>query len=68
VLAATGRSREPELPDVPTIAEAGFPAAEYEPWMGLVAPSRMPADILTRLNREVVTILAGRLFVRSWRR
>jgi tripartite-type tricarboxylate transporter receptor subunit TctC len=58
VLAATGRLREPELPDVPTIAEVGFPAAEYEAWIGLVAPSHTPADVLARLNRDVVTILA----------
>jgi len=58
VLAATGHSRETELPNVPTIAEAGFPAAEYESWFGLVAPSHTPVDILARLNRDVVTILA----------
>jgi tripartite-type tricarboxylate transporter receptor subunit TctC len=59
VLAATGHLREAELPDVPTIAEAGFPAAEYEPWIGLVAPSRTPSDIVARINREVAGILAS---------
>ena len=60
VLTVTGHSREPELPDVPTIAEAGFPpSAEYESWFGLVAPSRTSPEIVARLNREVATILTN---------
>jgi tripartite-type tricarboxylate transporter receptor subunit TctC len=58
VVVATGRMRETELPDVQTIAEAGFPAAVCEPWLGLVGPSRMSPTIVTRLNHEVAAILA----------
>jgi tripartite-type tricarboxylate transporter receptor subunit TctC len=57
-LVVTGRSREPELPDVQTIAEAGFPAAQAEAWFGLVAPTGTPTAIVARLNQEIGNILA----------
>jgi tripartite-type tricarboxylate transporter receptor subunit TctC len=57
-LAVTGRSREEQLPGVPTIAEAGFPAAQAEAWIGLVAASGTPGPIVARLNRELAVILA----------
>ena len=60
VLAVTGRSREEELPDVPTVAEAGFPGAQGEPWIGLVAPAHTPREIVMRLNHEIAAILATR--------
>jgi tripartite-type tricarboxylate transporter receptor subunit TctC len=57
VLAVTGRSREAELPEVPTIAETGFPNAEAEAWIGLVAAAHTPLEIVTRLNHALVEIL-----------
>jgi tripartite-type tricarboxylate transporter receptor subunit TctC len=57
VLAVTGRAREPELPDVQTVAEAGFPIVEGEAWIGLVAPARTPMEISARLNHEIAAIL-----------
>jgi len=42
VLAVTGRAREEALPDVPTVAEAGFTGAQGEAWIGVVAPARTP--------------------------
>jgi len=57
-LAVTGRSRDPELPSVPTVAEAGFREAQCEAWIGLVAPARTPAGIVARLNSELAAILA----------
>jgi tripartite-type tricarboxylate transporter receptor subunit TctC len=56
-LAVTGSAREKELPDVPTVAESGFPAILAEPWIGLVAPARTPPEIVERLNREITGIL-----------
>jgi tripartite-type tricarboxylate transporter receptor subunit TctC len=56
-LVVTGRARESELPQVPTVAEAGFPAAQAEAWIGLVAPAKTPASIVSRINRELATIL-----------
>jgi len=54
LLATTGKSRIPSLPDVPTIAEAGVPGAEVLIWYGVVAPAATPAEIVERLNREIV--------------
>jgi tripartite-type tricarboxylate transporter receptor subunit TctC len=60
ILAVTGRSREDELPDVPTVVESGFPAAEGEAWIGVVAPAHTPRDIVIRLNQAIATVLAQR--------
>jgi tripartite-type tricarboxylate transporter receptor subunit TctC len=59
VLAVTGRAREPQLPDVPTIAQAGIPAAEYESWFGLVAPSGIAPDIVVRLQRAAASMISN---------
>jgi tripartite-type tricarboxylate transporter receptor subunit TctC len=72
VLAVTGRAREPELPDIQTVAEAGFPIVEGEAWIGLVAPARTPTEILNRLNHAIAAILEApevqeRLAVLSFR-
>jgi tripartite-type tricarboxylate transporter receptor subunit TctC len=53
---ATGR-RSDDIPDVPTMAEAGLPGFEASLWFAVVAPSALPAPILTRLNREINAIL-----------
>lgn len=49
-LAVMNRTRMPIVPDVPTIAEAGYPGAEANTFFGLVAPAGTPASIITRLN------------------
>ena len=54
VLAVTGRERSPLLPDVPTLAEAGFPGFEFATWFAVVAPPGTPREILERLNAEIV--------------
>ena len=51
--------RSPFLPDVPTIAEQGYPGFESVGWIGLAAPARTPAAILDRLNAEVAKMLAS---------
>jgi tripartite-type tricarboxylate transporter receptor subunit TctC len=51
-LATGGARRSPAMPDVPTIAEAGYPGAESSAWFGLVAPAHTPPEIVTRLNVE----------------
>jgi tripartite-type tricarboxylate transporter receptor subunit TctC len=56
-LAVTGRAREKELPEIPTVVESGYSAILAEPWIGLVAPARTPAEIVERLNREITGIL-----------
>jgi tripartite-type tricarboxylate transporter receptor subunit TctC len=53
-LATTGARRDPALPDLPTIAEAGVPGYESGVWFGLMAPAGTPKDIVARLNDEAV--------------
>jgi tripartite-type tricarboxylate transporter receptor subunit TctC len=54
-LAVAGPARGRALPEVPTMAEAGFPGVESESWFGLVVSSKTPAPIIARLQSAVVT-------------
>jgi tripartite-type tricarboxylate transporter receptor subunit TctC len=54
LVAVTGKTRMPIAPDVPTIAESGYPGFEAVGWFGLIAPARTPAAIITKLNAETV--------------
>lgn len=58
LLAVAGAERHPEFPDVPTIAESGFPDYDASSWTVLLAPAGTPQAIVDRLNEEVVAILA----------
>jgi len=49
-LAITGKARSPLLPDVPTMAEQGFPAVEVLNWQGLIGPKGMAPELVRRLN------------------
>jgi tripartite-type tricarboxylate transporter receptor subunit TctC len=49
--------RSPYLPEVPTIAESGYPGFEAVGWIGIAAPARTPAPVLDRLNAEIVRII-----------
>jgi tripartite-type tricarboxylate transporter receptor subunit TctC len=65
-LAVALSERSPRVPDVPTMAEAGFPGIDFTTWFGLVAPAGTPADIVQKLNAEFVKAardpeLVGRL-------
>ena len=57
-IAVAGKERTPMLPDVPTVAESGFPGFDAQGWFGLFAPAGTPADIIGRLNAEIRTVLA----------
>jgi tripartite-type tricarboxylate transporter receptor subunit TctC len=57
-LATANASRIAALPDVPTLAEAGFPGCEVGSGVGLVAPAATPPDIVATLNREIAAIIA----------
>ncbi|MFN7086046.1 MAG: tripartite tricarboxylate transporter substrate binding protein [Burkholderiales bacterium] len=50
-------TRSPFLPELPTIAEAGYPGFEAVGWIGIVAPAKTPEAILDQLNREIVRLL-----------
>ena len=56
-LASTGTTRSPFLPEVPTVAESGYPGYEATNWYAYVAPAKTPKDIVERLNREIVRAL-----------
>jgi len=53
-LATTGAKRDPSLPDVPTIAEAGLAGYESGVWFGLMVAANTPREIVNKLNAEVV--------------
>ena len=57
-LAVTSASRNPHLPETPTLAEAGLPGFEILSWFALVAPAGTPASIIRQLNGETVKVLA----------
>jgi tripartite-type tricarboxylate transporter receptor subunit TctC len=56
-IAVTTEKRLPDLPDVPTIAELGYPAYEISSWQGVFAPAGTSKEIVARLNREIVAML-----------
>ena len=55
-LAVTGEKRSPAAPDVPTTAEAGYPGVVLTLWNGMLAPAGTPAEIVTRLNAEIIKV------------
>lgn len=56
--ATMSEKRNPSLPDVPTVAEAGVPGCEAALWTAVVVPTGVPADILKRLNAAVLAAVA----------
>src|SRR6266571_3682958 len=56
-LAVSSAKRSPTLPNVPTIAEAGVPGAEFDFWIGVLAPAQTPRAIVNRLNGEFARAL-----------
>jgi tripartite-type tricarboxylate transporter receptor subunit TctC len=57
-LAVGTARRSPALPDVPTVAEQGYPGFEAALWLGVLAPAGTPKPIVDRLHREIVAIVA----------
>lgn len=58
-LGVTTAKRDPAIPDIPSIAEAGVPGYESREWNGLVAPAGTPASVISRLNQAIVKALAA---------
>ena len=58
-LAVTTAKRLPALPDVPTIAESGYPNFNVPIWHGLIGPKGIPADIVAKLNKAINESLTG---------
>jgi tripartite-type tricarboxylate transporter receptor subunit TctC len=57
VLAVASQKRMPSLPDVPTLAESGFPAFENASWIAFFAPARVPENVVRLLNAEINSAL-----------
>jgi tripartite-type tricarboxylate transporter receptor subunit TctC len=57
LLAIAGSKRQAATPDIPTMAEAGYPGVEMDQWFGLFAPPHTPDPIVRRLNEEFVKAL-----------
>ncbi len=57
LIGVTSSKRDPQIPNVPTIAESGIPGYEVEFWVGVFAPAKTPAKIVQALNREIVRII-----------
>jgi tripartite-type tricarboxylate transporter receptor subunit TctC len=57
-LGITSKTRSPELPDLPTIAESGVPGYESTSWVMLFGPAKMPSAVLEKLHQETVRALA----------
>ena len=57
-IAVAGHERSPVLPEVPTVAESGYPGFEAMGWFGFYALAGTPADIIARINAEVRLVLA----------
>ena len=69
-LAVTSPQRSALLPDVPTAAESGLPGFENTGWFGLLAPTGTPAEVLGKLHRDTLKVLAetetkARLYVQG---
>jgi tripartite-type tricarboxylate transporter receptor subunit TctC len=56
VLAISGTSRYPQLPDVPTFAEAGYPSYDPMVWIGLLAPAGTPPQIINRMSAAIAQV------------
>jgi tripartite-type tricarboxylate transporter receptor subunit TctC len=57
-LGVTSAKRSPQLPDVPTVAEAGLPGFENTGWFGFMAPTGTPKPIIDKIHADTVKVLA----------
>lgn len=53
IIATSGKTRSPFVPDVATFAEQGFPELTVEEWFGFVAPARTPASVIAAANSAI---------------
>lgn len=71
VVAQTSAKRSPLVPNVPTVAESGYPGFEADVWMAVMAPAKTPPEAIARINSELVRIirdpaLKASLWDRQW--
>jgi tripartite-type tricarboxylate transporter receptor subunit TctC len=56
-LAINSAKRAPQMPEVPTVAEAALPDYKYEAWFGVMAPAGTPAAIITKVSQDIAAVL-----------
>ena len=66
LLAFSGKARFAQVPDVPTLSEAGFEGVEVDSWYGLLGPAGMSSEITGRLNRVVTEMIATPKFQQAF--
>jgi tripartite-type tricarboxylate transporter receptor subunit TctC len=57
VMAINSSKRVPQLPDTPTVAEAGLPNYKYDSWFGVMAPAGTPKPILNKISQDIAKVL-----------
>lgn len=65
-LAVTGNQRLPQLPDVPTFAEAGLPAFEYSSWFGMLAAAALPKPIVSQIAQDIAEALKDPAVIKQY--
>ena len=58
MVAVTSLQRSPSMPDIPTVAESGYPGFDVVSWWGVLTPAAVPREIVGKLHTEIVRILA----------
>jgi tripartite-type tricarboxylate transporter receptor subunit TctC len=56
-LAVSTRERVPQVPDIPSVAELGYPGSDFSFWMGLLGPANMPPAIVKKLETDIQTVV-----------
>ena len=67
-LAVTSAERSPLFPDVPTVAESGFPGYEASTWYGVMAPAKTPPEVVRAMNDAINTVLQREDIKAVWRK
>ncbi|UGV24550.1 tripartite tricarboxylate transporter substrate binding protein [Rhodopseudomonas boonkerdii] len=65
-LAVTGKTRLPQLPDVPTFAEAGLPDFAYDSWFGMLAAGATPKPIVSQIARDLAETLTDPALIQQY--
>jgi tripartite-type tricarboxylate transporter receptor subunit TctC len=65
VLATTGKTRLPSLPDVPTTAEAGLPKLDATSWFGVLVPAKTPKPLVDKLTADIAKVMATPAFIQK---
>ncbi|CAN7760636.1 tripartite tricarboxylate transporter substrate binding protein [Cupriavidus necator] len=67
ILALLANERSSEIPEVPTLTEAGFPALPIQPWFGMMGPARMPTAVVQKINQAVTDALKDPTVIKRMR-